>query len=123
MRVSFWADILRRLIGSGVSASVAALRVRGAIAYVKLIKGTRRMAMLVCLLVLCAIVVGCGFLLVPVALCLFMPWAPQTKAIVAASIGGGYVVIPVIVMLVLFSDRRWMKASRADRLMRAALRK
>jgi hypothetical protein len=123
MRITFWTDILRRLLGSGLRASVGALRVQGAIAYLKLIRGTRRMALLMCLLVLCFIVLGCGFLLVPVALCLFMPWAPETKAIVAASVGAAYVIIPLIVVLVLFSEKRWMKASRADKLMKAALRK
>jgi hypothetical protein len=123
MTVSFWSDILRRLLGSGVKASIAAVKIQGAIAYLKLIRGTRRLAMLFCLLILCAIVLGCGFLLVPVALCLFMPWAPETKAIVAASVGAAYVVIPLIVVMALFSQKRWMRASRADKLMKAALRR
>jgi hypothetical protein len=123
MTVSFWSSILRLLLGSGVKASIAAAKLQGAIAYLKLVRGTRRLAMLFCLLILCVIVFGCGFLLVPVALCLFMPWAPETRAIVAVSVGAAYVVIPLIVVMVLFSQKRWMKASRADKLMKAALRR
>jgi len=123
MSMPFWGVILKWLIKYGLKSSVSSLRVQGALAYVKLIKGTRRMTILLCVLVLCAIVLGCGFLLVPVALCLFMPWTGETKAIVAGSVGVAYILIPLIVMLTLFSERRWLRVSKADKLVRAALRK
>jgi TRAP-type C4-dicarboxylate transport system permease small subunit len=75
------------------------------------------------LLVVCVVILGCGFLLIPVGLCLFMPWAPVTKAIVAVSIGTVYIVIPLIAGLALFSEKRWMKMSSADKLLKSALRK
>jgi hypothetical protein len=121
--LGFWMKILRRLAGTQLREAFATVKLQGAIAYLKLVRGTRRAAMLFCLLILCIIVLGCGFLLVPVALCLFMPWAPETRAIVAASIGAAYIIIPVIVVLVLFSEKRWMKASGAAKLVKAALRK
>jgi uncharacterized membrane protein YeiB len=68
------------------------------------------------------VMLACGFLLIPVALCLFVPWSPETKTIVAASIGAAYIIIPVIVVMVLSSERRWMKASGADKLVKEALR-
>jgi hypothetical protein len=58
-----------------------------------------------------------------VALCLFMPWAPETKAIVAASFGAAYIIIPLIVVMRLFSQKLWMKASKADVLLKKVLKK
>jgi hypothetical protein len=116
------SDIFRRLIGSKIDASVALFKIQAAIVYLNFIKGARRLTMLFCLLVLCVVILACGFLLIPVALCLFMPWAPETKAIVAASFGAAYIIIPLIVVMALFSEKRWMKASKADKLLKEALK-
>jgi len=116
------SDVIRRLIGSEVEASVALVKIEAAIVTLNIVKGTRRVAILVCLLVLCVIVFACGFLLVPIALCLFMPWTPETRVIVAAGFAAAYVLVPFIAAMVLLSERRWMKASRADKLVKEALK-
>jgi hypothetical protein len=121
--MNFWNESFRRLIGSKIDASVALCKIQAAIAYLNFIKGTRRMTLLICLLVFSVVILACGFLLVPVGLCLFMPWTPETKAIVAVSFGAAYIIIPLIVAMVLFSEKRWMKTSSADKLLKAALRK
>jgi hypothetical protein len=121
--MNFWRKIFRRQIGSKIDAAVALGKIEAAIVYLNFIKGTRRMTMLFCILVLCVVILACGFLLIPVALCLFMPWTPETKAIVAISIGAGYIIIPLIVMMALFSEKRWMKTSSADKLLKEALKK
>ena len=59
--------------------------------------------------------------MIPLALCFFMPWAPETRAIVAISFGAAYVLIPLVVVIALFSEKRWMKASKADKLVKEAL--
>jgi uncharacterized membrane protein len=120
--MSFWREIFRRLIGSEIETSVALIKIRSAIVYLNLVKGTRRMSMLLCLLVFCVVVLACGFLLIPVALCLFMPWPPETKAIVAASFGAAYIIIPLIAVITLFREKRWMKVSKADKLLKEALK-
>jgi hypothetical protein len=70
-------------------------------------------------LVFCAALLACGFLLVPIALLFFMPWGPHTKAIVGIIIGAAYVLVPVIVASVLLSEKRWLRISRADELLRS----
>jgi len=117
----FW-ELLKQLIGQKIETSVALFKIDAAITYLNIIKGTRRMAMLFCLMVLGVVVLACGFLLIPVALCLFMPWTPQTRVIVAASFGSAYILIPLIVVMTLLSQKRWMRASRADKLLHAALK-
>ncbi len=121
--MNFWNEIFRRLIGSKIDASVALCKIQAAIVYLNFIKGTRRMTMLIGLLVLCVVILACGFLLIPVGLCLFMPWTPETKAIVTVSFGAGYIIIPLIVVMALFSEKRWMKTSMADKLLGEALKK
>jgi hypothetical protein len=49
--------------------------------------------------------------------------SPETKAIVAVSFGTGYIIMPLIVGIALFSEKRWMKMSSADNLLKSALRK
>jgi hypothetical protein len=116
--MSFWREIFRRLIGSEVETSIAIVKIQSAIVYLNVVKDFRRMSMLLCLLVFAVVVLACGFLLVPISLCLFMPWAPETKAMVAAGFGAAYVIISVIVVAVFFREKRWMKASRADKLLK-----
>ena len=116
------SEVLRRLIGSEIDASVALVKIEAAIVSLNIIKGTRRVAILACLLVFCVIVFACGLLSIPIALCLFMPWAPETKAIVAVGFGAAYVLVPLIAAMVRLSGRRWMKASKADQLLKEALK-
>jgi hypothetical protein len=111
------------LIGSEIDASVSLFKVESAIVYLNLIKGTRGMTRLLCLLVVSAVVLACGFLMIPFAHCLFMPWNPETRAIVAVAFGAAYLLVPLVAMIVLFSEKRWMKASRADKLVKEALKR
>jgi 4-amino-4-deoxy-L-arabinose transferase-like glycosyltransferase len=94
------------------------LKIEAAIAYLKVLKGTRRFVIVAMLLFFFVVVLGCGFLLVPIALLLFMPWANETKAIVGICIGAAYVVIPVIVISILLSEKRWVKMSGVGKLLR-----
>jgi nitrate reductase gamma subunit len=119
----FWRALLKRLLGSTIESAFSSLKIRAAIVYLNIIKRTRLLAMLICLLVLSVVVLACGFLLIPIALCLFMPWPVETKALVAALFGAAYIIVPVIAVMVLFSQRRWMKVTRADKLLKEALKK
>ena len=116
--MNYWSEVLWRMLDSKLKTSLDLVKIRAAIVYLKVIKGARHLTILFFVLVICVVVLACGFLLVPVALCLFMPWAPLTKAIVAASFGAAYILIPLIVVLALFSQKRWMKASKVDKLLK-----
>ena len=120
--MTFWKEVFKLLVGSKIMTSVSLLKIKAAIVYVDFIKHARHLTMLFCLLILCVIVLACGFLLIPVALCLFMPWAPETKAIVAASFGAAYILIPLMTVMILFSEKLWMKASKADALLKKVLK-
>jgi hypothetical protein len=119
----FWREIVQRLIGSEIETSAALLKIQAAIIYLHVLKNARRLTMLVCALVFFVIVLACGFLLVPVSLCLFMPWAPETKAIVAASFGAAYVIVSLVVVMVLLREKNWIKVSKVDQLLKDALKR
>jgi uncharacterized membrane protein (DUF485 family) len=115
-------EILKRLVGSEIETSISLVKIQSAIAYLHMVKQIRRLAAIVCALVFFVVFLGCGMLLVPIALCMFMPWAPETRAIVGASFGAGYVVISLVVVLILFRSKLWMKASMIDKLLKDAAR-
>jgi hypothetical protein len=120
--MSFWKDVVNQVLGLTLGKAFGALKIRAAMLYVNVVKKTRLVALLACLLILSVVVLACGFLLIPIALCLFMPWAPEIKAIVAISFGAAYIIIPIIVVMSLLSQRRWMKMSHAASLLKEALK-
>ncbi len=111
------SSFVRDLIESYVQTTVDLLKIEAATVYLKALKGTRRFVIVVTLLVFFVVVLGCGFLLIPIALLLFMPWEPQTKAVVGIAIGAAYVLIPVIVISVLLSEKRWVRWSGVAKLL------
>ena len=111
-------NFVKDLIESYVQTTIDLLKVEAAIAYLNVLKGTRRFVIVTMLLFFFVVVLGCGFLLIPIALLLFMPWAPETKAIVGICIGAAYVVIPIIVISMLLSEKRWIRWSGIEKLIR-----
>lgn len=89
------------------------LKAQAAIVYLEGIKGTRRILILFCLMVFIITLVGAGFVLIPVALLLFTTWQPQTKAIVGVAIGAVYLLIPLVGVFFVLSEKRWMKVTGA----------
>lgn len=112
------SSFIRDLIESYVQTTIDLLKIEAAMAYLKVLKGTRRFFIIATLLLFFVVVLGCGFLLVPIALLLFMPWDPNTKAIVGVCIGAAYVIIPIVVISMLLSEKRWVKWSGVGKLMR-----
>ncbi len=117
------ANFIRDLIESYVRTIIDLLKIEAAVAYLKVLKGTRRFVIVTMLLFFFVVVLGCGFLLIPIALLLFMPWAPETKAIVGICFGAAYVVIPIIVISMLLSEKRWVRWSGVGKLIRQVNRR
>jgi hypothetical protein len=112
-------NFLKGRIESYCSTMFELLKVKAAITYLTIIRGARRFVIMLVALVFCAVVLACGFLLVPIALLLFMPWEPHTKAIVGIIIGAVYILVPLIGASVLLSEKRWLRISRVDELLRS----
>lgn len=117
------SSFVRDLIESYIQTTIDLLKIEAAIAYLKALKGTRRFVIVTMLLFFFVVVLGCGFLLIPIALLLFMPWTQETKAIVGICIGAAYVVIPIIVISMLLSEKRWIRWSGVGKLIRQVNRR
>lgn len=98
--------------------TVAILKVRAAIWYLEAIRSARRILMLVCALVFVITLIGAGLVLIPVALLIFMPWEPMTKAYVGLAFGVVYLLVPIISLSILLSEKRWMETTGANELLR-----
>lgn len=89
------------------------LKAQAAVVYLEAIKGARRVVILLCLLIFTITLIGAGLVLIPIALLLFMPWDPQTKAIVGIAVGAVYLLVPLVALLPVLSEKRWMAVTGA----------
>jgi hypothetical protein len=89
------------------------LKAKAAVAYLEGIKGARRFLILFCLLIFIVTLIGAGLVLIPVALLLFMPWEPQTKAIVGIVVGAVYLLVPLVGIFLVLSEKRWLAVTGA----------
>ena len=117
--IGILGSFLRGRIESYCCTMLELLKIKAAITYLSIIRGARRFVIMLVMLVFCAVILACGFLLVPIALLLFMPWEPHTKAVVGIIIGAAYILVPAILASVLLSEKRWLRISRADELLRS----
>jgi len=117
--IGILGNFLKSRIEACCSTMFELLKVKAAITYLGIIRGARRFVIMLAVLVFGAVILACGFLLVPIALLLFMPWEPHTKAVVGIAIGAAYILVPLITASVLLSEKRWLRISRADELLRS----
>jgi hypothetical protein len=115
--------VLRMAFSALVEPSLRRAKIRAVIYYLEMIQTARKALMILGALIFCFVIMAGGAVLMPLALCLFMPWQPQTKALVACAFGAVYLLAPLIVAIVLMSERRWMRMTRADKLVKDVLSK
>ena len=106
-----------------VEPSLRRAKIRAVICYLEMIRTTRKALIILGVLMFCFVIMAGGAVLMPLALCLFMPWQPQTKALVVLAFGAVYLLAPLIVATVLMSEKRWMRITRADKLVKDVLSK
>lgn len=92
---------------------VQLLKAQAAIVFLEGVKGVRRVLIVLCLLIFIITLIGAGFVLIPVALLVFMPWDEQTKAIVGIVIGAVYLLVPLAGILLILPEKRWMEITGA----------
>lgn len=115
--------ILRVAFNTFVGPSLRRAKFRAVIYYLEAVRSARKAVILFGMLVFCLVIMAGGAILAPLALCLFMPWQSETKAIVACSFAAIYVLVPLVVSFALMSEKRWMRLTKAGELMNAVLDK
>jgi hypothetical protein len=115
---SLFQGVFDWLKATYLEPSLKMLKLRAAIYYLEGVKGAHRVLILICLLVFAITLIGAGLVMVPIALLLFMPWEPVTKAIVGMGVGGVYLLVPVAALISLLSEKRWMRLTGANHVLR-----
>ena len=115
--------ILRMAFNALVEPCLRRAKIRAVIYYLEMIQAARKSVIILGALIFCFVIMAVGAVLIPLALCLFMPWQPQTKALVACTFGAVYLLAPLIVAIVLMSEKRWMRMTRAGMLMKDVIGK
>jgi hypothetical protein len=93
---------------------ILTLKAQAAHVYLEGMKGARGVLVLLCLLVFVITLVGAGLVLIPIALLIFMPWQPQTKAVIGIVVGAVYLLAPLVATRPLLSEKRWLSVTGAD---------
>jgi len=115
---SLFQGVFDWLKSTYVEPSLKVLKLRAAIYYLEGVKGAHRILILVCVLVFVITLIGAGLVMVPMALLLFMPWDPVTKAVVGIVIGAVYLLVPAVALISLLSEKRWMRLTGANEILR-----
>jgi hypothetical protein len=110
----FFGTVLRMALGRLATPPLRRIRIRAVVHYLEAIRTVRRALIDLGAFMFCLAIIAGGAVLMPLALCLFMPWQPQTKALVACAFGVVYIVAPLIVAIALMSEKRWMRITHAD---------
>jgi uncharacterized SAM-binding protein YcdF (DUF218 family) len=117
------SSYLKKLVKSYLDSALELFKVEAVICYLNGINAARQVTMRLFFRLFCLVLMAVGLGLIPLGLCLFMPWAPQTKAIVVLAFGAVYIVVPLILILTGFSQKRWMKTSGAKDLVENVLKR
>jgi hypothetical protein len=115
---SFFQGLFDWLRSTYLEPSLKVFKLRAAIYYLEGVKGAHRILILICLLVFVITLIGAGLVMIPLALLLFMPWEPTTKAVVGIIIGAIYLLVPAVALILLLSEKRWMRLTGATDVLR-----
>lgn len=118
-----FGSFLQIVYSAFVAPSIRRVKIRAVMYYLETIRSARHAVITLGVLAFCMAMMAGGAVLVPLALCLFMPWQPLTKALVACAFGAVYITVPLAVAIVLMSEKRWMRLTRADALLKNVLGK
>lgn len=110
------AAVLGMVVDSFVRPALELAKVRAALRDAETLRTVRRAVLALCGVTACVVMMAGGAILVPLALCLFMPWDTTTRLWVALAFAAIYVAIPIIVAAMALSEKRWMRFFHVDEL-------
>jgi hypothetical protein len=98
-------DLLRSLAKSYLTRS-----------YIALIDTVRGIYLIALLAMACFFLLLSGFIMLHVAIFLYLPWAMSDKLLLLLILSITYILLPLILLLVCTSRKSWLKASGAQKL-------
>ena len=112
------AAVLGLIVDSFVRPALELSKVRAALRNVETLRTLRRAVLALCGVTACVVMMAGGAILVPLALCLFMPWDASTRLWVALAFAGVYLAIPIVAAGMALSERRWIYFFHVDQLLK-----
>lgn len=113
-------SILAAVLGLAVDAFVRPIldmvKVRAAMRDRETLQTIRRGVLAICAVTACVTLMAGGAILLPLALCLFMPWEPTTRLWVALAFAALYIAIPTTAAALMLSEKRWLGYFHLDEL-------
>lgn len=85
--------------------------------YVDVVDGLRSVYLVLVFTIVALLLFFCGFLLLHIALFLYLPWSLADKIFLVTILGLFYLSLPIVVLSILQSRKRWMKASGAKKIL------
>jgi hypothetical protein len=111
-------DLFCRLLKAYITD---ALKLSATSYYVRAIAEARRIFIEALFVKVGLLLMFIGFVLMHLAIFVFMPWEPCTKAIILLCLGALYVIVPGIYVLKVCSQKFWMTRSGASKLVENAI--
>ena len=108
--------ILKALFGRWFGVVLDGLKLQAAAVYVAAVKKTRQAFIALLGSFLLLLLMMSGFLLIHIALFIWLPWSVSLKALILLILGVVYLGGGLAVVLRLSSDRAWMKFAKVDRI-------
>lgn len=108
--------LVSSIIGRSFGAALDIVKVELAITAIKLLGGIRRFVIMTMLGFFMLMLIAVGMIMIPVALCVYMPWSPETKLLVVLLFAIVYIAVPAFILMSLMAEKRWMRASGASKL-------
>ncbi len=112
--MGFLKGLLYGLAGKSIQNLIDIAKAELVIALIRALGGLRKLIVLMSLWVFLLMLMAGGLVIVPVALCIYMPWGPETKLIVLLSFAAVYIGVPLIALMSVLSERRWLKLFKVD---------
>ena len=114
--MKFVLGIISALIGRWIDGVLGMLKTEAAAVYVAGVRKTRRAFIALLGSFLLLLLMMSGFLLIHVALFMWLPWSLPVKALVLLVLGVAYLGTGLAVVLWLCSDQNWMRFAKVDRI-------
>jgi hypothetical protein len=121
--MGFLKGLLYALAGKSIQNLIDIAKAELVIALIRALGGLRKLIVLTSLWVFLLMLMAGGLVIVPVALCVYMPWGSETKLIVLLSFAAVYIGVPLIALMSVLSERRWLKLFKVDELVAKVVRK
>lgn len=114
--MGFLQGLVSTLFGGWLDRLLAGLETEAALLYVAGVRKTREAFIALLLAILVLLLMMVGFLLVHVALFLWLPWSLPAQALVLLLLGTAYFGGGLAVLSTIASERAWVKFGKVDKL-------